>query len=104
MDPPVIIKVYFIQPDKGIRHFSLDSDNLITNSSIPGVNNGDHLLWFNNDDFRGYDNDHLIGLSNIIKYKALVVITVLKAGNFPPELLRYLLHLVAQSRDAKRNA
>jgi hypothetical protein len=104
MDPPIITKVCYVQPKDGARHFSLDSDNRITDSNILGVNNGDHLLWFNNVDFRGYNNDHLIGLSNIIKYKALVVITVLKAGNFPPELLRYLLHLVAQSRDAKRNA
>ena len=104
MDPPIITKVCYVQPKDGSRHFSLDSDNRITDSNILGVNNGDHLLWFNNVDFRGHDNDHLIGLSNIIKYKALVVITVLKAGNFPPELLRYLLHLVTQTRVAKRNA
>ena len=104
MDPPIIIKVWYLQPSAGVRHFSLDSDNRITDSNILGVNNGDHLLWFNNVDFRGYDDDHLIGLSEVIKHKALVVITVLKAGNFPPELLRYLLHLVAQTRDAKRNA
>ena len=87
MDPPIITKVCYVQPKDGARHFSLDSDNRITDSNILGVNNGDHLLWFNNVDFRGQTNDHLIGLSELIKHKALVVITVLQAGNFPPEYL-----------------
>ena len=104
MDPPIITKVCYVQPKDGARHFSLDSDNRITDSNILGVNNGDHLLWFNKVDLRGYGDDHLIDISKGIKPKSLVFITVLKAGNFPPELLRYLLHLVARTRDAKRNA
>ena len=104
MDPPIITKVCYVQPKDGARHFSLDSDNLITDSNILGVNNGDHLLWFNGADFRGYDNNHLIHLLTLIKPNGLVALTVLKAGNFPPEYLGYLLHLVARTRDAKRNA
>jgi hypothetical protein len=104
MDPPIITKVWYLQPRDGARHFSLDSQNLITDSNILGVNNGDHLLWFNGVDLRGYGDDHLIDISKVIKPKALVVITVLKAGNFPPEYLGYLLHLVARTKDAERNA
>ena len=77
---------------------------LDTDSNILGVNIGDHLLWFNGVDLRGYCDDHLIDRSEGINPKALVVITVLKVGNFPPEYLGYLLHLVARTRDAKRNA
>ena len=104
MDPPIITKVWYVQTSDGIIHFSLDSNNLITDSNILGVNNGDHLLWFNGVDFRGHDNNHLIHLSTLIKPNGLVALTVLKAGDFPPEYLGYLLHLVAQTRDAKRNA
>jgi hypothetical protein len=100
MDPPIITKVWYLQTSDGARHFSLDSDNRITDSTILGVNNGDHLLWFNKVDFRGHGDDHLIDISIGIKPKALVFITVLKAGNFPPEYLRYLLHLVSWTRDA----
>ena len=87
MDPPVIIKVYFIQPDKGIRHFSLDSDNLITDSSIPGVDNGDHLLFFNDINLRGYGDDSLMLASGRVPPKKLVFIIVRKAGNIHPEYL-----------------
>jgi hypothetical protein len=104
MDPPIITKVWYLQPRDGARHFSLDSRNLITDSNILGVNNGDHLLWFNGVDLRGYGDDHLRDLSKVIKANALVVITVLKAGNFAPEYLRYLLRSVARTREAKRNA
>ena len=100
MDPPVIIKVYFIQPDKGTRHFSLDSDNLITDSSIPGVNNGDHLLFFNTIDLRGYGDNQLILASKNVPHKKLVSIRVCKAGN-TPEYLRYLLNLVAWTTDVQ---
>ena len=99
MDPPVIIKVYFIQPSKGTRHFSLDSGNLITDSSIPGVSNGDHLLFFNDIDLREYGDNQLIFVSERVQAKKLVFIKVLKAGN-NPEYLRYLSNLVAWTTDA----
>lgn len=100
MDPPVIIKVYFLQPAKGTRHFYLDSGNLITDSSIPGVSNGDHLLFFNDSDLRGYGDNQLILVSQRVVLKKLVSITVLKAENNHPEYLGYLLNLVAWTTDA----
>ena len=87
MDPPVIIKVYFIQPDRGTRHFSLDSGNLITDSSIPVVSNGDHLLFFNDINLRGYGDDQLMLVSGRVPSKKLVFIIVRKAGNIHPEYL-----------------
>jgi hypothetical protein len=101
MDPPVIIKVYFIQPDKGTRHFSLDSGNLITDSSIPGVSNGDHLLFFNDINLRGYGDDQLMLISGRVLPKKLVSITVLKAENNHPEYLGYLLNLIAWTTDVQ---
>ena len=100
MDPPVIIKVYFIQPRKeDPRHFSLDSGNLITNSSIPGVSNGDHLLFFNDIDLREYGDSQLKLVSGRVDARKLVSIRVLKAGN-NPEYLRYLSNLVLWTTDA----
>ena len=94
MDPPIITKVCYVQPKDGARHFSLDSDNRITDSNILGVSNGDHLLFFNTIDLRGYGDNQLILASQNVPPKKLVSIRVCKAGN-TPEYLRYLSNLVA---------
>lgn len=82
-----IVKIHYQHPDRGRNYFNLDTDGSVTNSSLPGLDNGDHLLFLDKLDCRGLTNQQIYA-SYIIIPKKWTHITVLRAQNFHEELLR----------------
>ena len=84
----IVLKIHYKQPEHGNEHFHLDVDGLIRNSSLPGLDNGDHLLFFNTTDVRESNNLQFLEISQQAPHRLWVFIIALKAGTGNDELLR----------------